>query len=260
MIISYGKAENLLLCPLPDFLLKEGEQVVVKSPRGEELGIVMEIKEEEEKGEEKPEGEILRLVTPEDLSRWEELEKKAKETMPICEEEIEKHNLPMKLIDAEYTLDGKRLIFYFSAQERIDFRALLKSLAKRLKIRIELTQIGARDEAKRFGGLGVCGRVICCASFLTSFRSITLKMLKEQNLLANPNKFTGACGRLMCCLYYEYDYYHKMRELLPKPGATVMTPEGKGKVVDVDVLRERIAVEVEEKGTLTFSGKEIHFC
>ncbi|MGC8843867.1 MAG: PSP1 domain-containing protein [bacterium] len=254
-IVSYGKVEGTVVCDTKDLSLKEGVKVVVRTPRGEELGTVEEITEEIS-GEE-PEGEILRLATNEDLVLQEEREKKAREALPICEEEIEKHNLPMKLIDAEYTLDGTHLIFYFSAQERVDFRALVRSLASIFKVRIELTQIGARDETKRFGGIGPCGRIVCCYLFLNSFRSISIRMIREQNLFANPSKLTGTCGRLMCCLAYELDYYQQLRQVLPTPGSEVITPEGKGKVVGVNFLKEEVLVEIEEKGTLAFPKEKI---
>lgn len=261
-IVSYGKSENTLLCDLKDLPLKEGSKVVVKTPRGEELGTVEEIIQEEnlegtEGSGETPQGEILRIATLEDLAVWQENERKAREALPICEEEIEKHNLPMKLLGAEYTLDGTHLIFYFSAQERVDFRALVKSLASIFKVRIELTQIGARDEAKRFGGLGPCGRIVCCSSFLTSFRSITIRMIREQNLLANPSKYTGTCGRLMCCLAYELDFYQKLKEELPPPGTPVETPEGKGTVVDINFLKEAVVVEIEEKGRVLVPKEQV---
>jgi cell fate regulator YaaT (PSP1 superfamily) len=256
-IVTYGKIENTLICDTKDLPLKEGDKVVVKTPRGEELGTVEEIREDATS--EESEGEILRLATLEDLALYKEREEKAKEAFPICEGEIEKHNLPMKLIAAEYTLDGTHLIFYFSAQERVDFRALVRSLASIFKVRIELTQIGARDEAKRFGGIGPCGRLCCCYLFLNSFRSISLKMLREQNLFANPSKLTGTCGRLMCCLAYELDYYQKMREELPPIGTEVVTPQGKGKVVDLNFLKELVLVEIEEKGVIPFPKEEIHF-
>lgn len=238
--------------------------MVVKTPRGEELGVVEEIIEDKdleakgaEEGGETPEGEILRIATLEDLAIWQENERKAKEALPICEEEIEKHNLPMKLLGAEYTLDGTHLIFYFSAQERVDFRALVKSLASIFKVRIELTQIGARDEAKRFGGLGPCGRVVCCYSFLTSFRSISIRMIKQQNLYANPSKYTGICGRLMCCLAFELDFYQKIKEELPPLGSYVATPEGEGRVVDINPLKEAVVVEIEEKGKVLVPKDEV---
>lgn len=262
-IISYGKSESTLLCELKDLVIKEGSQVVVKTPRGEELGLVEEIIEGEtlgggEGGEETLQGEILRVATLEDISAWREKEKKAQEALPICEEEIEKHNLPMKLLGAEYTFDGARLIFYFSSQQRVDFRSLAKSLASIFKVRIELTQIGARDEAKRFGGLGLCGRVVCCHSFLNSFRSISIRMIREQNLFANPSKYTGTCGRLICCLAYELDFYQKVKEELPSPGTLVATPEGKGKVVDVNFLKEAVVVELEEKGRVLIPKEKVN--
>ncbi len=241
-----------MLCETKDLSIREGSQVVVKTPRGEELGVVEEIIEENssdgETEEKTPQGEILRVATLEDLAVWQENEKKARETLPICEKEIEKHNLPMKLLGAEYTLDGTHLIFYFSAQERVDFRVLVKSLASIFKVRIELTQIGARDEAKRFGGLGPCGRIVCCYSFLNSFRSISIRMIGEQGLFANPSKYTGSCGRLMCCLAFELDFYQKIKGELPPPGTVVVTPEGRGRVVEINPLREAVVVEIEEKG------------
>ncbi|MBC7327359.1 stage 0 sporulation protein [bacterium] len=258
--ISYGKSENTLLCDVGAFPISEGSRVVIKTPRGEELGIVEEIVEEEtlqDKGEEIPTGEILRVATLEDLAIWQENERKAEEAIPICEEQIEKHQLPIKLIDAEYTLDGTHLIFYFSAQERVDFRELVRSLASIFKVRIEMTQIGARDEAKRFGGLAPCGRILCCYTFLNSLRSITIRMIREQNLFANPSKYTGTCGRLMCCLAFELDYYEKLSKELPNVGTVVETPEGKGTVVDINFLKEAVVVEIEEKGKVLVPKNEL---
>jgi len=258
-IVSYGKSDSTLFCETKDLPLKEGSKVVVKTPRGEELGVVEELIEEEnlEVVEEPSQGEILRVATLEDLAMWQENEKKAKEALSICEEEIKKHGLPMKLLEAEYTLDGTHLVFYFSAQERVDFRALVKSLASIFKTRIELSQIGARDETKRFGGLGPCGRILCCHCFLNSFRSISLRMIKEQNLYANPSKYTGTCGRLACCLAFELDFYQKAREELPTPGTIVATPEGKGRVVDINPIREAVVVEIEEKGRVLVPKSQV---
>ena len=223
--------------------IEAGTSVIVETSRGVECGTVAlsnhEVPEEDIVAPLKP---IIRIATEEDLKTIEknrELEKKAFDT---CQEKIEKHNLEMKLIDVEYTFDGKKILFYFTADGRVDFRELVKDLAAVFKTRIELRQIGVRDEAKMVGGLGICGRPLCCNNHLSEFAPVSIKMAKEQGLSLNPTKISGTCGRLMCCLKYEQDSYEHLLKITPKVGAVVDTKEGRGTVVDVNLISGQIKV------------------
>lgn len=223
--------------------IEAGTSVIVETARGVECGTVAlsnhEVPEEDIVAPLKP---IIRIATEEDLKTIEknrELEKKAFDT---CQEKIEKHNLEMKLIDVEYTFDGKKILFYFTADGRVDFRELVKDLAAVFKTRIELRQIGVRDEAKMVGGLGICGRPLCCNNHLSEFAPVSIKMAKEQGLSLNPTKISGTCGRLMCCLKYEQDSYEHLLKITPKVGAVVDTKEGRGTVVDVNLISGQIKV------------------
>ena len=239
--------------PLEEGKLNIGDKVVAETVHGPEIGEVViptkEIIEEEIISELKP---ILRKATDEDLKLYEERLKEAKEVFKICLQKIEEHNSPMKLVDAHLTLDGNKIIFYFTAEARVDFRDLVRELASIFHKRIEMRQIGVRDKAKMIGGLGSCGRVFCCSSFINDFDLVSIKMAKNQNLPLNPSKISGACGRLMCCLCYEDDFYSKARTIMPKEGTEVLTPSGKGIVSEVDFLKQLIKVKLEE-------GEEI-FC
>lgn len=187
---------------------------------------------------------VVRRATPEDKKTYEENEKKAAEAFKTCEEKIAKHGLDMKLIDVEYTFDSSKLLFYFTADTRIDFRELVKDLAAVYKIRIELRQIGVRDEVKMLGGYGMCGRELCCVNHLSDLNPVSIKMAKEQGLSLNPTKISGVCGRLMCCLKHEQDVYEEKLSRLPNIGATVKTVDGEGLVEDVQVLKELITVKI----------------
>ncbi|ONI39609.1 stage 0 sporulation protein, partial [Candidatus Epulonipiscium fishelsonii] len=187
---------------------------------------------------------------------------KEKEAFFICKEKIFKHKLNMKLIEAEYLFDGNKLLFYFTSEDRIDFRDLVKELASIFRTRIELRQIGVRDETKMCGGIGICGRKLCCSTFLENFHPVSIKMAKDQNLSLNPVKISGICGRLMCCLKYEEDCYVEIREKLPDIGDIVLTPDGKGEVLAVNVLREQIKVAVkmkdkDEKEAIFYNSSDI---
>jgi len=189
---------------------------------------------------------IVRRTTEQDLSQIEQNRKKAKEAVSTCLSKIQEHKLPMKLVGAEFSFDSSKIIFYFTAEGRVDFRNLVKDLAKIFKVRIELKQIGVRDEAKLFGGIGPCGRKLCCASFLKSFEPVSIKMAKEEGLPLNPPKISGICGRLMCCLGFEYETYKLLLRGLPRLGERLHTLHGKGKVVSVDMFKRKVTVELED--------------
>lgn len=226
--------------------LASGDPVIVETARGVECGeVVVAPKEVAEEDVVQPLKRVLRRATPADLCQVEENKKKEKTAFDICLQKIEKHGLPMKLVDVEYTFDNSKIVFYFTAEGRVDFRELVKDLASVFRTRIELRQIGVRDEAKMLGGLGPCGRPLCCATFLGDFEPVSIKMAKEQNLSLNPSKISGICGRLMCCLKFETELYKEAREELPSVGESVLTPEGQeGKVVDINLLKESVTVEL----------------
>ena len=231
-----------------EFEIKKGQHVIVETARGMEYGLVVsDIREVEDDRVVQPLKPVIRVATPaDDKQNAENLEKK-KEAYEICLEKIRKHELDMKLVDAEYTFDNNKVLFYFTADGRIDFRELVKDLAAVFKTRIELRQIGVRDEIKIMGGIGVCGRVLCCHSYLSEFVPVSIKMAKEQNLSLNPTKISGVCGRLMCCLKNEEETYEELNRKLPNVGDTVSTDDGlKGEVHSVNVLRQRIKVLIEE--------------
>lgn len=213
------------------------QKVIVETVRGIECGeIAMENTLIEESKILYPLKSLIRIATPQDIKQLEQNKKDEKEALKKCEKEIEYHRLPMKLIDAEYTFDRSKLIFHFASDGRVDFRALVKDLAYIFKTRIELRQIGVRDEAKLMGGLGICGRPYCCSQFLGDFQPVSIKMAKEQGLSLSPSKISGSCGRLMCCLKYEQEVYIDLLKKTPKVGAIVKTKDGNGTVVDANIL------------------------
>lgn len=228
--------------------VKIGDYVIVEAERGREYGqVVAEPLLISETEVEAPLRKIIRVATRDDLRQIQENKKKTKEAIEICEKKIAEHKLNMKLVDAEFSFDRSKFIFYFTAEGRIDFRELVKDLAREFKARIQLRQIGVRDEAKIFGGFGLCGRVLCCKSFLKDFEPVTVRMAKDQNLPLNPTKISGVCGRLMCCLGYEHEVYKQLLQNLPKEGETINTKEGKGKVISVNPLKRTVIVEVGEE-------------
>lgn len=241
--------------------LKKGQNVIVETARGLELGeVVVANRMMDEAKLISALKKVIRLATEEDEAIFLENEQKAKEAYGICEEKIKKHGLPMKLIDVEYTFDHSKLLFYFTADGRIDFRELVKDLAAIYKTRIELRQIGVRDEVKMLGGYGMCGRELCCCNHLSDLNPVSIKMAKEQGLSLNPTKISGVCGRLMCCLKHEQNVYEDKWSRLPNVGALVKTAEGKGIVEDVQVLKEMVTVRVEkgeEKQKFVFPVSEI---
>lgn len=225
-----------------------GDFAVVETARGVEYGeIVIGPREVEESAIFSPLKRVLRIATEEDKIIELENKEQEKASFSICEDKIKQHNLEMKLIDVEYTFDRNKVIFYFTADGRVDFRELVKDLAAIFKTRIELRQIGVRDEAKMLGGMGICGRPLCCASFLGDFQPVSIKMAKEQSLSLNPTKISGICGRLMCCLKYEQDVYEEVNSRLPKPNSIVLTPRGEGIIINTSVLRETVTVRLESE-------------
>lgn len=227
---------------------KKGDNVIVETVRGIEYGdCVIGPKEVEEKDVITPLKFVCRIATKEDDKKHNENNEKEKEAFDICIEKIENHKLNMKLVEVEYTFDNNKVIFYFTADGRVDFRELVKDLANVFRTRIELRQIGVRDEAKMIGGLASCGRVMCCSSFLGDFVPVSIKMAKEQNLSLNPTKISGICGRLMCCLNYEQDTYEEIRKRLPRIGSIVDTEYGRGEVVMSSIIKEMVKVKTKFK-------------
>lgn len=221
-----------------------GDKVIVETARGIECGeVAMELKEISDSEINSPLKSVIRKATAKDLETIELNRKKETEAFKVCEQKIQKHGLEMNLIDVECTFDNNKLLFYFTADNRVDFRELVKDLASVFRTRIELRQIGVRDEAKLLGGLGICGRPFCCKTFLGDFQPVSIKMAKEQSLSLNPTKISGTCGRLMCCLKYEQDCYEELLKVTPKAGALVKTPEGNGVVEDVNLLTGKLRVK-----------------
>ena len=233
----------------PDkFKLKTGDSVIVETARGLEFGTVtMEESEVPENEIVSPLKKIIRIANEEDHRKHIENVKKKERAMQLCQEKVDKHGLVMKLIDVEYTFDNSKIIFYFTADGRVDFRELVKDLAGVFKMRIELRQIGVRDEAKMMGGIGSCGRSLCCHSWLADFEPVSIKMAKVQNLSLNPGKISGICGRLFCCLKYEHDVYAEAIDAMPVVGALVKVDEAKGKVIEVNPLLEQVRIEFNDK-------------
>lgn len=224
-----------------------GDFVVVETSRGIEFGeVVTQMQEIDDSKLSSPLKPVIRIASEEDVAHARENKAAEKEAHAICQKKIAEHKLDMKLVSVEYTFDNSKILFYFTANGRVDFRSLVKDLACVFKTRIELRQIGVRDEAKMIGGLGPCGRQICCGAFLGDFQPVSIKMAKEQNLSLNPNKISGICGRLMCCLKYEQDQYEQIRKKMPKVGKEVVTPDGNGVVWDLNVIKETVRVKIQK--------------
>lgn len=233
----------------PKYLkVEKGDKVIVETAQGEEYGEVLipNRKIEDEKILE-PLKKVIRLANNKDNKHYEQCKKTEKEAFKVCQEKIKKHKLDMNLIDVECKFDGSKILFYFTAEGRIDFRELVKDLASIYKTRIELRQIGVRDQVKRIGGNGVCGRELCCCTFLRDFEAVSIKMAKEQNISLNPSKISGNCGRLMCCLKYEDNVYAEKLSRLPHVGAIVKTEDGEGEVDSIETLKERIKVKFQNE-------------
>lgn len=241
--------------------MKKSDMAIVETARGVECGeVAMENREIEDKDIVHPLKKMIRKATQGDLKKVEENRKKERHAFEICEKKILDHKLEMKLVDVEYTFDNNKILFYFTADGRVDFRELVKDLASVFRTRIELRQIGVRDEAKMMGGLGICGRPFCCTSFLGEFQPVSIKMAKEQGLSLNPVKISGTCGRLMCCLKYEQAAYSDLLRTTPKNGAVVNTPEGRGVVVDVNLLTGMLKVRMDrapEAAPMSFHAKQV---
>ena len=235
--------------------LEKGDKVVVETTRGIEYGeIVVGPKEVSDDEVVAPLKQVLRQATEEDHQQLRNNQEKEQKAYQVALEKIAQHELPMKLISVEQTFDGNKIIFYFTADGRIDFRELVKDLAAVFRTRIELRQIGVRDEAKMVGGLGCCGRELCCSSWLADFAPVSIRMAKEQNLSLNPTKISGICGRLMCCLKYENDVYEEAKAGYPDLGTQVLAPEGEGKIVSINIFKETVGVELQESKAI----KEYH--
>lgn len=227
--------------------LQAGDQAIVETARGVECGeVAMENKEVADNAIVQPLRKLIRRATKDDIRRAQDNRRKESAAFGICEKKIAERGLEMKLVDVEYTFDNSKILFYFTADGRVDFRELVKDLASTFRTRIELRQIGVRDEAKMLGGIGICGRPFCCGSFLGSFQPVSIKMAKEQGLSLNPVKISGACGRLMCCLKYEQEAYQDLLRTTPKVGALISTPDGKGVVVDQNLLTHRLTVKLDK--------------
>lgn len=226
--------------------LNIGDRVIVETARGVECGeVAMANRMIEDSNVVQPLKKLLRVATEEDLEKLKENKEKEKKAFEICEKKIAFHKLDMKLVDVEYTFDNNKILFYFTADGRVDFRSLVKDLASVFRTRIELRQIGVRDEAKMLGGLGVCGRPFCCSGFLGEFQPVSIKMAKEQGLSLSPVKISGTCGRLMCCLKYEQEAYSDLLKRTPKIGAIVKTPEGKGTVIEQNLITGVLKVRMD---------------
>lgn len=230
-----------------DFNIKKGDNVIVETSRGVEYGnVAVGRRDISEQNITKPLKGVLRLATAQDDEIYRSNKEKEKEAFAICLEKIKENGLEMKLVEVEYAFDGSRILFYFTADGRVDFRKLVKDLATVFRTRIELRQIGVRDESKTLGSYGVCGRSLCCSQFLDEFVPVSIKMAKEQGLSLNPTKISGACGRLMCCLKYEQDTYEALNKITPKSGAMVKTPEGNGTVEYVSLLKGLVKVRIDD--------------
>lgn len=242
-----------------DFDVKKDDEVIVETTRGVEIGKVVIGKKELSESENftKPLKGILRIATENDLRTARENKVREKEAYQICAEKIREHGLEMKLVEVEYSFDGSKILFYFTADGRIDFRELVKDLATIFRTRIELRQIGVRDESKALGSIGVCGRSLCCSQFLDEFVPVSIKMAKEQGLSLNPAKISGACGRLMCCLKYEQDTYENLLKAAPRQGSQVKTPDGIGTVDYVSLLKGLVKVRFEKEQEKTMKEFEI---
>ena len=251
--VRFKKPGKIYYFDAGDLQIEKGMHVIVDTAMGEEYGeVVIPKKEVEDDSVTDPLKKIIRITTEKDEKVRLEYKAKEKDAFKIGLEKIEKHGLKMKLIDVEYKYDGSKVVFYFTADGRIDFRELVKDLASVFRTRIELRQIGVRDEVKRCGGNGICGRQLCCCSFLSNFETVSIKMAKEQSISLNPSKISGNCGRLMCCLKYEQEVYEEKLKGLPRVGAIVKTQDGTGEVASVEILKEMIRVKYQD-------GDDVYF-
>jgi cell fate regulator YaaT (PSP1 superfamily) len=254
--VRFKKAGKIYYFDPSDLPVEKEQSVIVETARGVEYGrVVIGRRTVQESDVVLPLKKVIRIADEKDGTIVEENKTAAKDAIAICQQKINDHQLRMKLIDVEYTFDRNKIIFYFTAEGRVDFRELVKDLAGVFRTRIELRQIGVRDEAKMLGGIGPCGRILCCSSFLGDFEPVSIKMAKDQNLSLNPTKISGLCGRLMCCLKYEHDQYESKKDELPRVGSIVVTPMGNGKVLSYQVDERKVKVQLFDLGkveTLSF--------
>ena len=255
--VRFKKAGKVYYFDPCDFWPKPGQNVVVETARGIEFGeVVTGARSVSDEQIVSPLKKVVRIATEEDEQRAEYNARREEEAFRICQEKVARHKLEMKLVSVEYTFDNSKIIFYFTANGRVDFRELVKDLASVFKMRIELRQIGVRDEAKMLGGLGSCGRPICCGAFLGDFQPVSIKMAKEQNLSLNPTKISGLCGRLMCCLKYEQDTYERTLKRVPRVGKDIVTPDGVGVITEINAIRERVKVRIRVGDDDSFEVRE----
>lgn len=257
--VRFKKAGKIYYFDPLSYPLEKGEYVIVETARGVEYGkVVIPVKTVDENDVVLPLRTVVRPATAEDREQVEENRQEAARAFELATAKIADHELEMKLVDVEYTFDRNKVVFYFTAEGRVDFRDLVKDLASVFRTRIELRQIGVRDEAKMLGGIGPCGRMLCCSTFLGDFEPVSIKMAKDQNLSLNPSKISGLCGRLMCCLKYENDEYEAAKEMMPDLGDPIETPDGPGKVVGMNILEHVLQVELsEQQRVLDYTLEEI---
>lgn len=257
--VRFKKAGKIYYFDPGDLSIQKDEFVIVETVRGVEFGkVVIPRKQVGENDVVLPLKKVVRIADQKDRLIVEENKTAAMEAYDVCSDKVNEHQLDMKLVDVEYTFDRNKVIFYFTADGRVDFRELVKDLAAIFRTRIELRQIGVRDEAKMLGGIGPCGRMLCCSTYLGDFEPVSIKMAKDQNLSLNPTKISGLCGRLMCCLKYENDEYETAKELLPDIGETIVTPNGRGKVVGLNILERVMQVSIPgQERVLEYTLEEI---
>lgn len=257
--VRFKKAGKIYYFDPIDFALEKDQYVIVETARGVEYGkVVVPVKQVEEHDVVLPLKQVVRPADERDRLQVDENQLESKRAFELGTEKIVEHVLDMKLVDVEYTFDRNKIIFYFTAEGRVDFRDLVKDLASVFRTRIELRQIGVRDEAKMLGGIGPCGRMLCCSTFLGDFEPVSIKMAKDQSLSLNPSKISGLCGRLMCCLKYENDEYETAKELMPDMGSRISTPDGNGKVVGLNLLERVLQIELfDQQRVLDYTLEEI---
>jgi cell fate regulator YaaT (PSP1 superfamily) len=256
--VRFKKAGKIYYFSPEDIDVQKGELVIVETARGIEFGkVVIGKKVVGDQDVVFPLKKVVRIANEKDRTTVDENRAAAKEAFEVCLEKIHEHELDMKLVDVEYTFDRNKVLFYFTAEGRIDFRELVKDLAAIFRTRIELRQIGVRDEAKMLGGIGPCGRILCCSSFLGDFEPVSIKMAKDQSLSLNPTKISGLCGRLMCCLKYENDNYENAKQDLPDIGKTIITAHGKGRVVGLNILEQLVQVELVDERIMEYTIEEL---
>ncbi len=256
--IQIGEYRSVLWCDLNDVDCSRGDSVIIQVDRGQDFGRMISDKSTEFHGkQDNPHGKIIRKATEGDVRQIEHNRMKARDAIDICVRKISDRKIKMQIVKAEYTFDCSKIIFFFTAEGRVDFRGLVKDLARIYRVRIELKQIGVRDKSKIIGGYGVCGERLCCISYMKSFHPLSIKMAKEQDLPLNPSRISGVCGRIKCCMAYEFQVYREHAKGLPKMGERISTPEGKGKVVSVNILKRSVRVDCGEGKMLKLDYSKI---